>query len=83
MGAPVGQVAEWFKAAVLKTAVGVSSPWVRIPLCPPVGSEPERSAGVGEANNPALSAKPYFSGCIFKPSVTLSPKAEVIESTID
>ena len=30
-----GQVAEWFKAAVLKTAVGASSPWVRIPPCPP------------------------------------------------
>ena len=30
-----GQVAEWFKAAVLKTAVGESSPWVRIPPCPP------------------------------------------------
>lgn len=32
---PCGQVAEWFKAAVLKTAVGASSPWVRIPPCPP------------------------------------------------
>ena len=31
-----GQVAEWFKAAVLKTAVGVSLPWVRIPPCPPL-----------------------------------------------
>src|SRR5690606_15196468 len=30
-----GQVAEWFKAAVLKTAVGGSLPWVRIPPCPP------------------------------------------------
>ena len=30
-----GWVAEWFKAAVLKTAVGASSPWVRIPPCPP------------------------------------------------
>jgi hypothetical protein len=28
-------MAEWFKAAVLKTAVGVSLPWVRIPLSPP------------------------------------------------
>ena len=34
---PCGQVAEWFKAAVLKTAVGASSPWVRIPPCPPSG----------------------------------------------
>ena len=30
-----GRVAEWFKAAVLKTAVGGSSPWVRIPPRPP------------------------------------------------
>jgi hypothetical protein len=30
-----GEMAEWFKAAVLKTAVGVSLPWVRIPLSPP------------------------------------------------
>ena len=30
-----GQVAEWFKAAVLKTAVGATPPWVRIPPCPP------------------------------------------------
>ena len=30
-----GRVAEWFKAAVLKTAVGVSPPWVRIPPHPP------------------------------------------------
>src|ERR1700750_473141 len=28
-------MAEWFKAAVLKTAVGVSLPWARIPLSPP------------------------------------------------
>ena len=30
-----GWVAEWFKAAVLKTAVRVSAPWVRIPPHPP------------------------------------------------
>ena len=30
-----GRVAEWFKAAVLKTAVGESPPWVRIPPRPP------------------------------------------------
>ena len=28
-------MAEWFKAAVLKTAVGSRSPWVRIPPSPP------------------------------------------------
>ncbi len=31
-----GEMAEWFKAAVLKTAVGASLPGVRIPLSPPV-----------------------------------------------
>ena len=29
-------MAEWFKAAVLKTAVWVTAPWVRIPLSPPI-----------------------------------------------
>jgi hypothetical protein len=28
-------MAEWFKAAVLKTAVVEIPPWVRIPLSPP------------------------------------------------
>jgi hypothetical protein len=32
----LGWVAEWFKAAVLKTAVGSRPPWVRIPPHPPV-----------------------------------------------
>ena len=36
----VGQVAEWFKATVLKTVVGGSSPWVRIPPCPPTNFSP-------------------------------------------
>ena len=30
-----GEMAEWFKAAVLKTAVVAIPPWVRIPLSPP------------------------------------------------
>src|SRR5919206_178390 len=47
-----GWVAEWFKAAVLKTAVGASPPWVRIPPHPPatplwfvatVHQEPQKS----------------------------------------
>ena len=33
--APSGGMAERFKALVLKTSVGESSPWVRIPLPPP------------------------------------------------
>ena len=31
-----GEVAEWFKAPVLKTGVGASLPWVRIPPSPPL-----------------------------------------------
>lgn len=34
--APVGGVAEWFNAPVLKTDVGVTLPWVRIPPPPPL-----------------------------------------------
>src|SRR5215470_2550683 len=30
-----GEVVEWFKAPVLKTGVGASPPWVRIPPSPP------------------------------------------------
>jgi hypothetical protein len=36
MSASAGEMAEWFKAAVLKTAVGATPPWVRIPLSPPL-----------------------------------------------
>jgi hypothetical protein len=39
---PPGRVAEWLKAAVLKTAVGATPPWVRIPPLPPVGIECEK-----------------------------------------
>ena len=49
-GLPDGQVAEWFKAAVLKTAVGASSPWVRIPPCPPLAI----AFMAGWLNNPRL-----------------------------
>src|SRR3569833_356282 len=42
-----GEMAEWFKAAVLKTAVGASSPWVRIPLSPPIAAQtPPNSTSV-------------------------------------
>ena len=34
-GGTKGSVAEWFKALVLKTSVGESLPWVRIPPLPP------------------------------------------------
>ena len=43
-----GRVAEWFKAAVLKTAEGATLPWVRIPPAPPFPSnEASRSARCG------------------------------------
>ena len=41
-----GWVAEWFKAAVLKTAERVSVPWVRIPPHPPVQN---RTANAGRS----------------------------------
>src|SRR4051794_28196812 len=44
IGASDGWVAEWFKAAVLKTAVGASPPWVRIPPHPPSLTEFELQA---------------------------------------
>ena len=31
-----GRVSEWFKELVLKTSVGESLPWVRIPPLPPI-----------------------------------------------
>ena len=34
-----GSVAEWFKALVLKTSVGETPPWVRIPPLPPRPSD--------------------------------------------
>ena len=47
-----GEVAEWFKAAVLKTAVGASSPWVRIPLSPPWFAD--ANGAFGTANAPLI-----------------------------
>jgi len=35
-------VAEWFKALVLKTSVGGTPPWVRIPPLPPITIEIKR-----------------------------------------
>ena len=51
-----GRVAEWFKAAVLKTAVGASPPWVRIPPLPPVAVcwlDPPRQMELGSAQTKA------------------------------
>jgi hypothetical protein len=50
-----GWVAEWFKAAVLKTAEGVSLPWVRIPPHPP-GRSPAHSLGPPHLGSKTLHA---------------------------
>src|SRR6185437_16087512 len=54
---PIGGVAEWFKAPVLKTGVGASPPWVRIPPPPPfwlirIGPKPSE-----EVHKPQLNAR--------------------------
>jgi hypothetical protein len=40
----------WFKAPVLKTGVGVTLPWVRIPVSPPYGEVPKLAEGDGLLN---------------------------------
>ena len=54
-----GEVAEWFKAPVLKTDEGESPPWVRIPPSPPLQKGPTRglfcSGGEGGVHEPAGS----------------------------
>src|SRR5688572_23858272 len=52
---PKGEVAEWFKAAVLKTAVGASPPWVRIPPSPPPGGNDH---GIGRSFGAARERRP-------------------------
>ena len=47
--ADFGGMVEWFKAPVLKTGVGASSPWVRIPLPPPLWRSRPRSGLRGGA----------------------------------
>ena len=47
-----GRVAEWFKAAVLKTAVGATPPWVRIPPLPPERLDPEEESRIGRFGGP-------------------------------
>ena len=51
-------MAEWFKAAVLKTAVGVSLPWVRIPLSPPSRGVPSKFSYLGSSAKFAIGT--YF-----------------------
>ena len=51
---PVGGVAEWLNAPVLKTDVGESLPWVRIP--PPPPQTPNKHWEIGKA----LKWEPFF-----------------------
>ena len=45
----LGEMAEWSKALVSKTSMGVISSWVRIPLSPPDGGNKNwRGARVAE-----------------------------------
>ena len=56
----VGGVAEWLNAPVLKTDVGESLPWVRIP--PPPPQTPNKHWEIGKA----LKWEPFFfSECIW------------------
>ena len=56
----VGGVAEWLNAPVLKTDVGESLPWVRIP--PPPPQNPNKHWVIGKA----LKREPFFfSKCIW------------------
>ena len=69
----VGGMAERFKAPVLKTGVGASSPWVRIPLPPPLAPPKAFSrSGCGRIF-------PLFSGVMWERLLT-GPGARKAES---
>ena len=53
-----GEVAEWFKAPVLKTGVGASLPWVRIPPSPPCFKKRARRQLLWQMQPP--SPRPMF-----------------------
>src|SRR5690606_10889253 len=61
-----GQVAEWFKAAVLKTVVGANPPWGRIPPCPPssVGYDHSCWLRTGAADKGARRGHASPSSCL-------------------
>src|SRR3954463_6239770 len=56
-----GEVAEWFKAPVLKTGVGASLPWVRIPPSPPDAERTRMSRAAAISR-----AEAYFDSGAFK-----------------
>ena len=56
----VGGVAEWLNAPVLKTDVGESLPWVRIP--PPPPQNPNKHWVIGKA----LKREPFFLSVCFR-----------------
>ncbi len=56
-----GEVVEWFKAAVLKTAVVVRLPWVRIPPSPPKIYDEKASWSIGK---PLALSRGRFLWCL-------------------
>ena len=78
--APDGWVVEWFKAPVLKTGVGASPPWVRIPPHPPLLAHapvraPSRCAGAPRGRHSCrVALLPSPSGFVERSNpVPLSP----------
>ena len=68
---------EWFKAPVLKTGVGASPPWVRIPPHPPLyrSRARGRSARAGHLARVALLPAPSGHGAEFKLDFSRSQEA--------
>ena len=73
-----GWVAEWFKAAVLKTAVGSCLPWVRISPHPPSAfayatarlapQETDKTVALAQADDRAVAKRKRASPTISKPT---------------
>jgi hypothetical protein len=62
-------VAEWFKALVLKTSVGGTPPWVRIPPHPPLALK-ESFSGPGFGQNFPLFSRVMWVGLLTGVSTT-------------
>ena len=71
----VGGVAEWLNAPVLKTDVGESLPWVRIP--PPPPQKPNKHWAIGKAlKREPFSFQSAF-GAVTTSVTTFTPKFSV------
>jgi hypothetical protein len=66
-------VAEWFKAAVLKTAVGASLPWVRIPPHPPPTRGALLAGGGPELSPRELATKRFDTAVSTRPFSVIRP----------